>query len=76
MVSSTLIDGDTTIEAIFSVWITSYPEMAAANEEALLKRADEALYAAKGNGSQPGGTLLLGQMYCALTRTGGRQKKG
>jgi len=50
MASSTLMDGNTSIKATVSVGITSYPEMAAANEEALLKRADEALYAAKGSG--------------------------
>ncbi|KAF0116421.1 MAG: GGDEF domain protein [Rhodospirillaceae bacterium] len=44
------MDGNTAIKATVSIGITSYPEMAAANEEALLKRADEALYAAKGNG--------------------------
>lgn len=48
--SSNVMDGETPVKTTVSIGITSYPEMAATSEEALLERADEALYAAKGGG--------------------------
>lgn len=48
--SSSVMDGDQAVKTTVSIGITSYPEMAATSEDALLERADEALYAAKSGG--------------------------
>ena len=45
-----IVDGDQIIKVTISVGACAYPELAVENEEALVKRADEALYAAKRNG--------------------------
>lgn len=45
-----LSEGDQTVRVTISVGVTAYPEPDAANEQELVKRADEALYRAKESG--------------------------
>jgi len=51
MVEETSVaDGDQVIRVTISIGITSFPELAAASDQELVKRADEALYSAKDSG--------------------------
>lgn len=47
---TSMADGDQTIRVTISLGITSFPELAAASDQELVKRADEALYSAKESG--------------------------
>lgn len=47
---TTLAEGDQAVRVTISVGVTSYPELDATDEQALVKRADEALYSAKESG--------------------------
>lgn len=51
MVEETSVtDGDQEIRVTISIGVTSFPELAAASDQELVKRADESLYSAKETG--------------------------